>query len=375
MTKRKTTVVHYIGAIQDGGAETLVKDYALMLNREKYRVVVVAECEKKESANSKILREQNVEIKTLFPNDGFLTKVVVHTVDELIVCKRLRKILKEIKPDVIHVHLSLMRYLVPIIRDFPNVKIVFTCHNLPYLFFDNPKRPKEKKAAQYLIRERNMHIIALHDEMAAEIREMLDYSNVTTVHNGINLERFQKREHSKEVLREKFKVPANAFVVGHVGRFSFQKNHSFLLRVFKMVKEVCHEAHLLLVGDGELESQIRGFLKENGLDHSVTILSHRDDIPDLMNIMDVFVFPSVFEGLGIVLIEAQAVGLRCVVSDAVPEEAFVTDNIVALSLEDSLERWTETILNRNQSYLYRPNRLSEYDMKKELLKLEKIYDE
>lgn len=372
---KKTTVVHYIGVIQDGGAETLVKDYALMLDREKYRVIVVAGYENKNSANSKILREQNVEIKTIFPNDGFITKAILHTIDEVVVCKRLRKILKELKPDVIHVHLSIMRYLIPIIGDFPNTKIVFTCHNLPYLFFDNPKRPKEKKAAQYLIRERNMHIVALHDEMAAEIRELLDYTNVTTVHNGINLDRFQIHEHCKEDLRAKFNIPANAFVIGHVGRFNFQKNHSFLLRVFKKVKEICNEAHLLLVGDGELESQIRGFLKENGLDSSVTILSHRDDIPDLMNIMDVFVFPSIFEGLGIVLIEAQAVGVRCVVSDAVPKEAFVTDNIVALSLEDRVENWAETILNRDRLYSSRPNRLSEYDMKKELLKLEKIYDE
>lgn len=371
--EKRITVVQFIGAIQDGGAETLVKDYALMLDKSKFNVVVIAGYELTDSANSKVLRENNVKVYTLFRRSNLFTKLILHTVDEPIVCKRLKRILDSVKPDVIHAHLSVLRYLKAVVDYYPQMRIVYTCHNLPKLFFDNPKRPKERDAIMWLKSHRTLQIIALHDQMAEEIKDMLETDLVTTIHNGIDLSRFQKVSKTKNELRRFYNIPSDAFVIGHIGRFNVQKNHAFLLEIFRKVKERKINAFLLLIGDGELEPQIRKYLKDEQLERSCMILSHRKDIPELLKCMDVFVFPSIFEGLGIVLIEAQAVGLRCVVSDAVPLEAYVTNKVVSVGLNDDVERWADVVME-NTFNTDINNRLNDYDMHQEIRKLEKIYE-
>lgn len=371
--EKRITVVQFIGAIQDGGAETLVKDYALMLDKRKFNVVIIAGYELVDSANSKVLRENNVEIYTLFSSPNIFTKLILHTIDETIVCKRLKKILDSVHPDVIHAHLSVLRYIKAVADYYPKIRIVYTCHNLPKLFFNNPKRPKERAAVLWLIKHRDLQIIALHDQMTQEIKEMLETNLVTTIHNGIDLSRFQSISRTKIELRKLYNLPNEAFVIGHIGRFNVQKNHAFLLKVFKKIKEIKPNAFLLLIGDGELEPQIRKYLKDEQLDSSCIILSHRKDIPELLKCMDVFVFPSIFEGLGIVLIEAQAVGIRCVVSDAVPLEAYVTNKVVSVSLNDSIEKWANIVLEDTSDTDIK-NRLNEYDMHQEIRKLERIYE-
>lgn len=136
----------------------------------------------------------------------------------------------------------------------------------------------------------------------------------------------------------------NKLVIGNVGRFHFQKNHEFLIRIFAEIHKRNKQSVLLLVGQGELEADIREQVRRLHLEEHVSFLGLRNDVSDLMSAMDVFLFPSVFEGLGIVAIEAQASGLPCIVSTEVPQDAKVTDRIKFIPLSLSAEEWAKEVL-------------------------------
>ena len=126
----------------------------------------------------------------------------------------------------------------------------------------------------------------------------------------------------------------------------FQKNQLFLLDIFASVLKKKPEAILWMIGQGEDEDKIREKIQKLNLGTAVKMLGVRNDVPNLLQAMDVFVFPSVFEGLGIALLEAQATGLTCIASkDVIPEEVKVTPQLQFVSLEESAEVWADRILN------------------------------
>ena len=168
----------------------------------------------------------------------------------------------------------------------------------------------------------------------------------------------------------------DAFVIGHVGRFSAVKNHSFLTDIFAQIKRQEPNSKLLLVGAGSEMQAVQQKVKTLGLGADVIFTGVRNDVANLMQAMDVFVFPSLYEGLGIVLIEAQAAGLPCVVSDTIPREAYLTDLVTAEKLSSSVEKWAEKILKKRD--FPRTDRRDEiaahgFDITTEAVKLQEFY--
>lgn len=145
-------------------------------------------------------------------------------------------------------------------------------------------------------------------------------------------------------MREELKLKRDDIVVGHVGRFSPAKNHAGLLEIFAAVRGQEPRAKLLLVGDGELRGEIEAKIAALGLSDSVLLTGVRSDVPALLQAMDVFVFPSHYEGLPVTLVEAQAAGLPCLISDRVPMECKLTELVQQLPLECGAEAWAERIL-------------------------------
>lgn len=169
--------------------------------------------------------------------------------------------------------------------------------------------------------------------------------NFMVVNNGIDTEKFVYNSYVRASKRKELGLENN-FVIGHIGRFNLQKNHKFLIEIFKKVVKKDVSARLVLIGSGPLESEIRTFIKKKNLQDKVIFLGVRKDIPGLLQAVDCFVFPSLFEGLGIVAIEAQAACVPCVLADTLPDEAFIC-NYKKLPL-GSAEKWAEeTLLFRN----------------------------
>lgn len=174
-------------------------------------------------------------------------------------------------------------------------------------------------------------------------KKVMQDESYRVIHNAINIEQFAYNQQKRDFLRRALGIE-NKLVIGNVGRFHFQKNHEFLIRIFAEIHKKNENSVLLLVGQGELEADIREQVRRLHLEENVSFLGLRNDVSDLMSAMDVFLFPSVFEGLGIVAIEAQASGLPCIVSTEVPQDVKVTDRIKFMPLSLPAEEWAKEVL-------------------------------
>lgn len=160
--------------------------------------------------------------------------------------------------------------------------------------------------------------------------------------NGIDTDKFRYNRNVNNNIRESYNINEKC-VVGHVGRFVDPKNHIFIVDIFKELLKVKSNSILLLVGTGPKEKVIKSYVSKVGLSNHVKFLGTQSDIPSLMSAMDVFLLPSLYEGLGIVAIEAQSNGLPVFASDTLPVETEITNLITYISLSNTAQNWAETI--------------------------------
>lgn len=166
------------------------------------------------------------------------------------------------------------------------------------------------------------------------------------VPNGIDLEEFQNSKESKQESKEALNVSPDALLIGNIGRFEKQKNHTLLLDVFNETLKIQPDSELILIGEGALEGEIRDKISKLNISNKVHLLGIRDDIPRILNAMDVMVMPSLYEGLPISAVEAQAAGVKLVLSKEVSPETALSENVMFIPLETKLEVWAENILKR-----------------------------
>lgn len=161
------------------------------------------------------------------------------------------------------------------------------------------------------------------------------------IKNGISTNRFAFNETTRKTVREKLGLSSSTHVIGHVGRFESEKNHSFMLEVFAEYVKIHPDALLVLIGIGSLMEQVRKQAQELGIGDKVMFMGERSDVNELMQAFDLFLMPSTFEGQPFVLIEAQCAGMPCLVSDVINDDICLTENVVKLSLNVSANHWAE----------------------------------
>lgn len=161
------------------------------------------------------------------------------------------------------------------------------------------------------------------------------------INNAINIEEFAFSENIRNKYRSELKIN-NKYVIGHVGRFCDQKNHEEIINIFYKYYEKNNNAHLILIGTGELEDVIKAKVKLLGLEKNVSFLGSRSDVKYIMQAMDVFILPSLYEGLPIVGVEAQISGLACLFANTITQEIKITSNSYFLDLKN-LDEWVNKI--------------------------------
>lgn len=174
-------------------------------------------------------------------------------------------------------------------------------------------------------------------------KKAVESGKVTIINNAIDLDKFAFNQEKRHVLRKELGVESK-FVVGHVGRFMKQKNHDYLIDVFAEISNKKENAVLLLIGEGSLMGVIKEKVKSLGLIEKVVFLGARSDVADLYNVMDVFVLPSLYEGFGMVTIEAQVNNVPVIVSTEVPTEVVISNNIKFIKLTNGIKKWSESIV-------------------------------
>lgn len=203
-------------------------------------------------------------------------------------------------------------------------------------------------------------------------------NKVTIINNAIDLQKYRYRPEVRKKMRDAFHISTNTYVIGHIGRMCYQKNTLFLIEIFNKIHMKDPEALLLLVGEGEDREQVEELIKKYDLKNNVLLLGMRNDVENLLQMMDVFLLPSRFEGLGIVLIEAQAAGLTCVCSDSFGDAANISKTIKYYSLDHLPEEWADVVLrfrNKERENYYDMLVDGGYDVERECNKLALILTE
>lgn len=359
-------ILHVFGSLNRGGAETMIMNIFRNLDRDKVQFDFVMHCTDACDYNEEIEKLGG----RIFSIPHFCGGNCFQYVKTW---NRFFKSHPEYK--IIHGHVrSTASIYLSIAKKYGLVTIAHS-HNT-----SSGKGIKAlvKNILQYPIRFRADYLFACSKEAGCWLygRRALSKPNFRIVNNAIDAKKYTYNPDVRCRIRKALGLEGK-FVVGNVGRFHPQKNHQFLLEIFKEVQGENQNAVLLLIGDGALRPQIEKKIAELGLRDHVILLGVRSDIPELLQAMDVFVFPSLYEGLGIVAIEAQAAGLPCIVSDVVPREAFLTDLVKALPLSASRQRWAAEIL-RFQENDERKNTLeliqnAHYDIHETAWKMQQFY--
>lgn len=197
---------------------------------------------------------------------------------------------------------------------------------------------------------------------------------VYILNNAIDIDKFVYNEKNRKKHRKELGIKDDALVIGHVGRFVEQKNHRFLIDIFNEVHKLNNNSILLLVGQGPLEEEMKEKVNALGLTDSVMFLGQRSDVNELYSAMDVFVLPSLYEGLGMVAVEAQVAGLPCVLSTEVPEIAKISNNVEFIKLNDIVNNWANIIIKLNTKNRNFINTNRDYDIAKNASKLNVYYE-
>lgn len=175
-------------------------------------------------------------------------------------------------------------------------------------------------------------------------RKLLESERLKIINNGIEVNKFLFDREARESIRKDLNI-TNNFVVGHTGRLCFQKNQELLITSFKTILNDIPDAVLLLIGDGKADEKLRKLAEDFGVSNKIIFLGNKSDVNRYYSAMDVFAFPSRYEGFGISAIEAQVSGLPVLMSFRVPEEACLTKKCVFVSIEEGITPWVENIVN------------------------------
>lgn len=235
---------------------------------------------------------------------------------------------------------------------------------------------KQDNTYRQFIKENATHFLACSAK-AAKWLFGEKFQNYTILKNGIDLEKYKFNMENRTKYRKELELENN-FVIGHVGRFVEAKNHVFLLDIFKEMVRCANDCVLIMIGDGPLLNDIKKRAVEMGISNNCAFLGGRMDVEGLLQAMDVFVFPSLFEGFPISLLEAQSSGLPCIISEEITEEVCLTKKIIRMSLKNSVKSWAEQVLkykNINRKTYYKELKLAGYSIQDSAKCLYKLYKE
>lgn len=335
-------VLHVVGAMNMGGTETMLMNIFRSINRNEIQFDFVSYSSNKAYYDDEILK---------------LGGRIFH-LNKTTSLKQLMNVIKENGPyDVIHSHTLFHCGIANLVGKLAGIPVrIAHAHttldddsNLIRRTYINLMRQAiqfsstdllscSQKAGRYLFGENTKYL---------HLPNLIDYSKFMTVdEDAVNM---FKKQYQLE----------NRYVIGHIGRFTEAKNHIFMINLMEKIVHNNPSAYLVLVGEGSLKTDIQLLVKEKKLENHVLFLGLREDVATILHCFDVFLFPSIFEGLGLVLLEAQMCGVRCIVSEAIQPEADLGLGMVCqLQLTDHLDMWCQQVLDKSISKLGNEHQLS-----------------
>ncbi len=324
---KKISILHVTGGLAFGGVETFIYNHFSNVNRGTYNLSIVSH------------EEPCPECQKRFEELGFQVFHVPSKHETFVGnIKSLYKLIKSIHPDIIHCHLTSSNYIALIIAKLCGVKNRISHAHLAY-----PQKTIMQKISCILTKHYATDFFACGETAAKYLYGRT--KNVTIAHNAIDLKQFKFNQVARDTVRNRLHIKPSTVVYGNIGRLHHQKNQLFLLEIFDNIHQQQPDSKLLIIGSGDEYPKILQKVHNLKLTNHVIIIDSTPQISDYYNAMDIFILPSLYEGLGIVAIEAQVNGLGCFVSDTTAHEVKLTPNLHFLSLSNSAELWANAIIN------------------------------
>lgn len=369
--KNKVKVLQVTESLESGGREAFVMNLYRNINKDKI----------------------DFDFFTLKDGEEFYTKEIIdlggkifsaNTFDEkkgvirfLKKNYKLYKLIRKNKYSIVHIHACTpLDYIKVLFAKLCNVETIIMHAHSSYYELDSSIKQLAIKIMRRLFSNVPNYCIACSKEAGKFLfdEKVMMSDKYKIIDNSIEVEKFYFNRDSRKKYRKLLNIQ-NKFVIGHIGRFSKEKNHEFILRSFKKIVEYEKDAILLLIGEGELKEHIISLIESYGIKDRVIILPPNKEVCNLYQVMDIFWFPSLFESFGMVALEAQAAGLKTLISDNVPKSICISDNVERIPLDEEI--WCEkTIISRNifeRKDFSITNVFEKYDLSNTLKFFEKIY--
>lgn len=354
-----------------GGIESLITNIVEKINREKF-IPIILVSQKETEVYDKRLKLANCNIiETLSQKYSNPMKRIIENM------KVFKQKIEKIKPDIIHINTynGIGLIYAKMAKNVGISNIILHAHNSG---IDNDKfkiKSLIHNISKLIVKVKGIKYIACSTKAG-------DFcfgkkNKIDIINNGIDTEKYHYCLDIRNKYRKEFNLQ-DSLVIGNVARFVKQKNHIFLLKLLKELTKQVENVKLILVGEGELQDSIKQQAIDMNIEENIIFLGTRSDVNNLMQMMDVFVFPSLYEGLGIVLIEAESTGLPCVISENIPKEAIlIHDNVSILNLDDDIEKWVNEIIKFSKKKREDKVELIKnmgYDRIENIKKIEEIYE-
>ncbi|MCL9633580.1 glycosyltransferase family 1 protein [Bacillus zanthoxyli] len=356
---KKVKILYVLGAFSSsGGVENIVLNILENIDSSKFKIDFVL-FDGLDHSQKDALKKYDSKI---FYVDRIRKKPFKFIYD-------LYKILRKEQYSIIHAHINEMGFF-PLLSGLLARTPVRICHSHNTIFSNMNFVPVFRFFSRFV----NTHLMACTN--AAGKALFGEKEKYAIFNNGIHVDNYLFNPEEREKVKKELGLEGK-FILGHVGRLTEQKNHKFMLEICRRLVDFQKDTMMLFIGDGELRESLEKQVQNLELENNVLFLGARSDVNSLLQAMDVFLFPSHYEGLGIVLIEAQSAGLPCIVSDNITKEVEITDLVHFLSLDMSVEHWSQTIQKYSKGYqrknMYTDIKRNGYEIKSSIGQLENFY--
>lgn len=323
------------GTFHRGGTEAYIMNYYRHMDKSKIQIDFIV--------HGYEIGVYDDEIKAL---GGKIYHVPTQTRNPVKNIRMIYGICKSGRYNIIHSHMDVKGYLALKIAKNCGIPIrIAHSHNTSYVTKNKFKLLLNEYARKKLPSVAT-HCFACSNKAGLWLFGRENVNRIQVIPNAIDTDKFRYNENIRKQIRNKLRFVDSDIVIGHIGRFEYQKNHEYLIEVFCRLCKISDRYRLVMIGDGSLKDKIKEMVRNYGLDSFIIFIDACANVNEYYNIFDLFCMPSHFEGLSFVMIEAQCNGLKCITSDATSIESNVTGNVKYISiLRNSLDTWVSEILN------------------------------
>lgn len=366
MEQKTIRVAQIIGKWVGGGVEAVVMNYYRNIDKNKIQFDFICD---EDSTNIPYEEIEKLGGKVILVPP--YQKIIKYY-------KTLKKVLQNGKYKIVHSHINTLSVFSLFAAKCAKVPI-----RIAHSHSTTNKKEKKKNLIKQILRPFSK-VFATDYMCCSELsgrwlfgNNEYDKGNVYLLNNAIQIDKFRYNEIIRKQMREELNIKNSTFVIGHIGRFVEQKNHIFIIDIFNEIHIQNKDTLLLLIGQGPLQNKIKNKVDKLGLNDSVIFLGQRKDTYKLYQAMDIFILPSLYEGLPVVGIEAQASGLLCFLSTDMTKETKILETTNFIPLMLGAKQWSNEILNNieifNRNNKKQCETLRNFDILNEALKLENKY--